>query len=201
MTSLSRRTRPSCARPNIGQRRTKGHRQVDGSQRTGDGHPVDAKSLKRSSHALSALKDERVAAAQVSAANTQVRRGQPHGLPGRSAGGLCGQYVSYAQGYMLMAAAARQYGWKLNSGGIAPNDRGGCIIRSAFLGKIKESSTPTPNCKICLLRACSTGGAEGAGRLAAHWHAQWSLACAHQQSPAHSASSMAITTSGCRPIC
>ena len=43
--------------------------------------------------------------------------------------------VSYAQGYALMRAAAEEYKWKLNYGGIALMWRGGCIIRSAFLGQ------------------------------------------------------------------
>jgi 6-phosphogluconate dehydrogenase len=47
--------------------------------------------------------------------------------------------VSYAQGYMLMRAAAKEYKWNLNYGGIALMWRGGCIIRSRFLGKIKEA--------------------------------------------------------------
>jgi 6-phosphogluconate dehydrogenase len=47
--------------------------------------------------------------------------------------------VSYAQGYMLMRAAAKEYNWNLNFGGIALMWRGGCIIRSRFLGKIKEA--------------------------------------------------------------
>lgn len=47
--------------------------------------------------------------------------------------------VSYAQGYVLMKYAAREFGWKLNNGGIALMWRGGCIIRSVFLGKIKEA--------------------------------------------------------------
>jgi 6-phosphogluconate dehydrogenase len=47
--------------------------------------------------------------------------------------------VSYAQGYLLMRAAAKEYAWNLNYGGIALMWRGGCIIRSAFLGKIKEA--------------------------------------------------------------
>lgn len=45
--------------------------------------------------------------------------------------------VSYAQGFMLLREAADNYGWKLNYGGIALMWRGGCIIRSAFLGKIR----------------------------------------------------------------
>jgi 6-phosphogluconate dehydrogenase len=47
--------------------------------------------------------------------------------------------VSYAQGYLLMREAAKEYKWNLNNGGIALMWRGGCIIRSAFLGKIKEA--------------------------------------------------------------
>jgi 6-phosphogluconate dehydrogenase len=52
--------------------------------------------------------------------------------------------VSYAQGYMLMQAAAKEYGWNLNYGGIALMWRGGCIIRSRFLGKIKEAFDKNP---------------------------------------------------------
>ena len=52
--------------------------------------------------------------------------------------------ISYAQGYMLMQAAAKEYGWKLNWGGIALMWRGGCIIRSRFLGKIKEAFDKKP---------------------------------------------------------
>ena len=53
--------------------------------------------------------------------------------------------VSYAQGYALMAAQAKASGWTLNNGGIALMWRGGCIIRSAFLGKIKEAFDRDPN--------------------------------------------------------
>ena len=53
--------------------------------------------------------------------------------------------ASYAQGYQLMRAAAATYGWNLNYGGIALMWRGGCIIRSAFLGKIKEAFDRNPN--------------------------------------------------------
>lgn len=47
--------------------------------------------------------------------------------------------VSYAQGYALMKEAAKSNHWDLNYGGIALMWRGGCIIRSVFLGKIKEA--------------------------------------------------------------
>jgi 6-phosphogluconate dehydrogenase len=53
--------------------------------------------------------------------------------------------VSYAQGYQLMRAAAETYKWRLNYGGIALMWRGGCIIRSVFLGKIKEAFERDPD--------------------------------------------------------
>ena len=59
--------------------------------------------------------------------------------------------VSYAQGYMLMRAAAKEYGWNLNYGGIALMWRGGCIIRSRFLGKIKDAYDNNPKLANVLL--------------------------------------------------
>src|SRR5438093_2607329 len=59
--------------------------------------------------------------------------------------------ISYAQGYMLMRAAAKEYGWNLNYGGIALMWRGGCIIRSRFLGKIKEAFDNNPKLTNLLL--------------------------------------------------
>ncbi len=59
--------------------------------------------------------------------------------------------VSYAQGYVLMKAAAEEYKWNLNNGGIALMWRGGCIIRSVFLGKIKEAFDRNPNLTNLLL--------------------------------------------------
>jgi 6-phosphogluconate dehydrogenase len=47
--------------------------------------------------------------------------------------------VSYAQGFMLLSNAAKQFNWNLNYGAIALIWRGGCIIRSAFLSKIKDA--------------------------------------------------------------
>ena len=52
--------------------------------------------------------------------------------------------ISYAQGYMLLRTAAAEYKWNLNYGGIALMWRGGCIIRSRFLGKIKEAYDNNP---------------------------------------------------------
>jgi len=59
--------------------------------------------------------------------------------------------VSYAQGYLLMKAAAREYGWELDYGGIALLWRGGCIIRSVFLGKIREAFDNNPELPNLLL--------------------------------------------------
>ena len=59
--------------------------------------------------------------------------------------------ISYAQGYDLMGEAAKEYKWNLNNGGIALMWRGGCIIRSAFLGKIKEAYDNNPSITNLLL--------------------------------------------------
>ena len=52
--------------------------------------------------------------------------------------------ISYAQGYMLLREAAKDQGWNLNFGGIALMWRGGCIIRSRFLGEIKKAYDKSP---------------------------------------------------------
>jgi 6-phosphogluconate dehydrogenase len=63
----------------------------------------------------------------------------------------CSKIVSYAQGYMLLREAAKEQGWHLNFGGIALMWRGGCIIRSRFLGKIKEAFDKNPDLHNLLL--------------------------------------------------
>jgi 6-phosphogluconate dehydrogenase len=64
---------------------------------------------------------------------------------------LASKVVSYAQGFMLLREAAKEYHWNLNNGGIALVWRAGCIIRSAFLGKIKEAFDRDPNLTNLLL--------------------------------------------------
>ncbi|MEE6485176.1 hypothetical protein FKM82_014195 [Ascaphus truei] len=59
--------------------------------------------------------------------------------------------ISYAQGFILFRQAAQEYGWNLNYGGIAMMWRGGCIIRSVFLGKIKEAFDQKPDLQNLLL--------------------------------------------------
>jgi 6-phosphogluconate dehydrogenase len=96
---------------------------------------------------LSAIKEERVAAAKIL-----------HGPTGNAATAdradlienvrralYCSKIISYAQGYMLLREAAKAYGWRVNMGGIALMWRGGCIIRSRFLGKIKEAYDKQPD--------------------------------------------------------
>ena len=61
--------------------------------------------------------------------------------------------ISYAQGYALMNAMAKESGWEINNGGVALMWRGGCIIRSAFLGKIKEAFDREPEAR---RTCCST---------------------------------------------
>ena len=56
----------------------------------------------------------------------------------------CSKMISYAQGYMLLREAGKEQGWNLNMGGIALMWRGGCIIRSRFLGKIKDAYDKDP---------------------------------------------------------
>lgn len=61
--------------------------------------------------------------------------------------------ISYAQGFMLMRAAAKEMHWKLNYGAIALMWRGGCIIRSKFLSKIKDAFTKSPDLESLLFDA------------------------------------------------
>jgi 6-phosphogluconate dehydrogenase len=102
---------------------------------------------------LSAIKDERVAASKVlSGPENAGYSGDPVSFINDLRQALyAAKIVSYAQGYMLMRAAAKEYGWKLNNGGIALMWRGGCIIRSAFLGKIKEAFDTNPDLENLLL--------------------------------------------------
>ena len=90
------------------------------------------------SRCLSANKDERVAASKILNGPTTKFEGDKVKFISDIKDALyASKIVSYAQGYALMKAAAEEYKWKLNYGGIALMWRGGCIIRSAFLGKIK----------------------------------------------------------------
>ncbi|MGE4179333.1 MAG: decarboxylating NADP(+)-dependent phosphogluconate dehydrogenase [Limisphaerales bacterium] len=109
------------------------------------------------SRCVSSLKDERVKAARKlkgpRAAMPQAKKPEAKAAMVQDIRDalFASKIVSYAQGYMLMRAAAREYGWNLNYGGIALMWRGGCIIRSRFLGKIKEAYDANPKLMNLLL--------------------------------------------------
>ena len=118
-----------------------------------NGQPVTLIGESVFARCLSALKDERVGASKIlegpaikpaegdrAAFIEDVRRAL-----------YCSKMASYAQGYMLLRAAANENGWNLNMGGIALMWRGGCIIRSRFLGKIKEAFDKNPAIENLLL--------------------------------------------------
>ncbi len=89
---------------------------------------------------VSALKDERVAAAKkLKGPRPKISGDRAKFIESIRQALYASKIVSYTQGYMLMRAAAKEYQWNLNYGGIALMWRGGCIIRSRFLGKIKEA--------------------------------------------------------------
>jgi 6-phosphogluconate dehydrogenase len=104
------------------------------------------------SRCLSAMKDERVEASKVLAGPKPSFTGDKKAMIEDIRKALyASKIVSYAQGYTLMSAAAKTYGWNLNYGGIALMWRGGCIIRSTFLGKIKEAFENNPGLSNLLL--------------------------------------------------
>ena len=97
------------------------------------------------SRCLSAVKDERVAASKVlSGPATKFTGDKKEMLECIRKALLASKIVSYAQGYALMRAAAKTYDWDLNYGDIALMWRGGCIIRSVFLGDIKKAFDKNP---------------------------------------------------------
>jgi 6-phosphogluconate dehydrogenase len=102
---------------------------------------------------LSSLKDERVAASLVlkgPKADVKVADRAKFIEDVRRAL-FCSKIISYAQGYMLLRAAAKENNWNLNMGGIALMWRGGCIIRSQFLGDIKDAFKKNPKLENLLM--------------------------------------------------
>jgi 6-phosphogluconate dehydrogenase len=101
---------------------------------------------------LSAIKEERVAASKVlNGPKTKFSGDKTALLQDLEKALYASKLVSYAQGFTLMRAAAEEFKWNLNYGGIALLWRGGCIIRSAFLGKIKEAFDTNPKLDNLLL--------------------------------------------------
>jgi 6-phosphogluconate dehydrogenase len=108
---------------------------------------------------LSALKEERVEAAKIlEGPRSKVAVGDRAAFIEDVRRALyCSKIISYAQGYMLLRAAAKENGWNLNMGGIALMWRGGCIIRSRFLGKIKEAFDKNPGLENLLMDSFFSG--------------------------------------------
>jgi 6-phosphogluconate dehydrogenase len=102
--------------------------------------------------ALSALKEERVEAAG-------LLRGPAPAFSGDRVAFVedvrravyAAKIVSYAQGFMLLRRAAAEHGWELDYGSIALLWRGGCIIRSRFLGDIRAAYARRPGLPNLLL--------------------------------------------------
>ena len=111
---------------------------------------------------LSAIKEARVEASRVLTGPEKKFTGDREAFIENIRKALyAAKIISYAQGYALMRAAAKTYGWNLNYGGIALMWRGGCIIRSVFLGKIKEAFEKNPALDNLLLDEYFTKEIEG----------------------------------------
>ncbi len=101
---------------------------------------------------LSAMKEERVAAAKVLKGPVPKFAGDRQlFLDDLEKALYAAKIVSYTQGYVLLKSAAAEFRWDLNYGGIALLWRGGCIIRSVFLGRIKEAFDRDPRLANLLL--------------------------------------------------
>ena len=115
------------------------------------------------SRCLSAAKEERVKAAKVFSKPAITKPADASGFINDLEKALyAAKVVSYAQGYLLMREAAKEHQWNLNYGGIALMWRGGCIIRSVFLGKIKEAFDKNSDLENLLLDPFFTGIIEDA---------------------------------------
>ena len=111
---------------------------------------------------LSAIKEARVEASKVLTGPDKKFTGDKEAFIENIRKALyAAKIISYAQGYALMRAAAKTYGWNLNYGGIALMWRGGCIIRSVFLGKIKGAFGKNPGGDNVLLDGDVTKEIEG----------------------------------------
>ncbi|XP_011869754.1 PREDICTED: 6-phosphogluconate dehydrogenase, decarboxylating isoform X2 [Vollenhovia emeryi] len=104
------------------------------------------------SRCLSALKSERVEASEVLSGPDLLYQGDKQEFLKNLRKALyTAKIISYAQGFMLLREAAKVHNWNLNYGGIALMWRGGCIIRSAFLGNIKSAYDKNPKLSNLLL--------------------------------------------------
>ena len=153
---------------------------------------------------LSALKEERVEAAKIlQGPATKAAVGDRAAFIEDVRRALyCSKMVSYAQGYMLLRAAAKENGWNLNMGGIALMWRGGCIIRSRFLGKIKEAFDKNPELENLLMDSFFSGALNNIRRRGARrWFMRLNWAYRRRHSQPRWRSSTAIAPRGCPLTC
>lgn len=117
------------------------------------GQPVSLISEAVYARCISALKEQRIAAAKVLAGPAnRPKPDNPEVFIGHLRQALyASKIASYAQGYMLLHAAAEEYGWDLDYGRVAQMWRGGCIIRSRFLGNITDAFDSNPELTNLLL--------------------------------------------------
>jgi 6-phosphogluconate dehydrogenase len=116
------------------------------------GNPLTLISESVFARSLSALKDERIAASKLLKGPAQLQRVEKSVLIENIKDALyASKIISYAQGFSLFREAAKEFGWSLNYGGIAMIWRGGCIIRSVFLGKINDAFVVNPDLQNLLL--------------------------------------------------
>jgi 6-phosphogluconate dehydrogenase len=108
---------------------------------------------------LSSLKDERVRSSAILGPRPEARltENDDEYIQALHDALYASKIISYAQGFMLMAEAAKEYGWDLSYGEIALMWRGGCIIRSTFLGNIKQAYDSNPDLENLALDAFFTG--------------------------------------------
>ncbi len=110
------------------------------------GQPVTLISEALFARFTSALKEERQSAAKtLKGPSPQFSGDRDAAVEDIRQALYAAKIISYAQGYMLLKAASAEYGWNLNYGGIALMWRGGCIIRSRFLGDIKAAFDDNPD--------------------------------------------------------
>ena len=126
---------------------------------------------------LSAMKDDRIVAAKAYGRKVPAFTGDKAEFVENIRQALyASKIISYAQGYTLMRTAAKTYNWNLNYGGIALMWRGGCIIRSVFLGKIKEAYDKDPALSNLLLDPYFKSTIE---KLVPAWRKVAAAACAY----------------------
>lgn len=116
------------------------------------GQPVTLVTEAVFSRFLSALKEMRVHASKIlTGPDSELQVDKDNFVDAIHDALYASKIVSYAQGFQLLRAAAEEYHWNLNYGNIALMWRGGCIIRSQFLGRIKEAFEETPDLENLLL--------------------------------------------------